>query len=360
MGGKLMIEIVNSWLKDHQALIDFLSLAFLAVYVAVTWTMQRSARRAVKVAQDTLAEMKVAREAQEAASIVVLFDVSNDFRIHLLIKNVGRSIARDVQLQFDPPLKSTLAEDDPIWGTTVIRSLAPGSELRSFIDLTHNFFQRKMPLVYQVSVGFNSVGSGRRFSTEQTLDLSPYEHITVISEKTIGDVFRKFEELVNETKGSKEQLEQIRDQLHEGLLIKNIDGMSYSIPFGPEGWSKLCALKIGHFVNMWHDLIASVESSKRWTYLPECRGEWLLVAAHIRSALSLGGNLVDTILAERVSGIASDIAEVAMWHCYAGQLTIEGARERGDAICEKAEQLIEVLDPRQSPFPPTSGENPVS
>jgi hypothetical protein len=90
-------------------IIQIPTLIALIVYVIKTWEMATATRKAAEAAQSTLLEMREARDQETAPYVIAYFDVPNDTRsLDLVIKNIGKSMATNVTVSFDPQLKLEL------------------------------------------------------------------------------------------------------------------------------------------------------------------------------------------------------------------------------------------------------------
>lgn len=79
--------------------------------VAITAYYAWQTHQQVQAANAAVQEMRVAREAESAPYIMVYFDApaGADF-LDVVIKNFGRSAARDVRITFQPPLQPWLPD----------------------------------------------------------------------------------------------------------------------------------------------------------------------------------------------------------------------------------------------------------
>ena len=88
--------------------VQILSLIFLIVYVIQTWRMAAATKRAAEASEKTLQEMKAMRDQETAPYVIVYFEIpSGTSLIYLIIKNIGKTVANGVRLEFNPPLKSS-------------------------------------------------------------------------------------------------------------------------------------------------------------------------------------------------------------------------------------------------------------
>src|SRR5689334_9138254 len=87
------------------AITQLFGCAFLTIYVVKTWHIASATREAVRISEKALQEMKEARDQEIAPYVVVFFDVSfTEHVIDLVIKNVGKSVANTVRIEFEPKL----------------------------------------------------------------------------------------------------------------------------------------------------------------------------------------------------------------------------------------------------------------
>ena len=132
-----METVVNQFLQfiasNFANVIQGATLIVVIIYTIYTARMTSAARASVEAANNTIKEMKEAREQENAPYIVVYFDIpQNKPLIYLIIKNVGKSIATDVKFTFTPSLSSNVFKninDTPLIKNG-ISSLPPNYELR--------------------------------------------------------------------------------------------------------------------------------------------------------------------------------------------------------------------------------------
>jgi hypothetical protein len=98
-------------------------------------------------------------KAEHRAYVVVDFEPEGRF-VSLVVKNIGRTPARDVRFQFKPGLRSTWDNaKDSIGGlpmVTAISYLPPGREHRTFFDYADRRRDAGLPTAYEVRASFLS------------------------------------------------------------------------------------------------------------------------------------------------------------------------------------------------------------
>jgi hypothetical protein len=135
---------------------------------------------ATVIARRQLRQARELRE-EEAAPFIVVDVVPGRAASHLLdlvIENVGKTMAKDVTITFDPPIESAtdmhgfeLAEWAPI--KTGITTLVPGRRLTALFDNSVDRYKSDLPRQYTVTV--HCCDSRGRKQPEQrfTMDLAP-------------------------------------------------------------------------------------------------------------------------------------------------------------------------------------------
>ena len=122
--------------------IQLLSLIALVVYVIKTAEVAQGTWKSAQAMDRSVAEMVEDRDQQIAPYVVVFFDHQTDSPIFdLVIKNTGRTAARDVEVTFEPPLQTSLKNYDIeqlAFIHQVIPTLPPEYEIRASVDVIDN------------------------------------------------------------------------------------------------------------------------------------------------------------------------------------------------------------------------------
>lgn len=153
-------------------------LILLAVAAVVAWTQVNDAR--------------LLREEQ-TRPFVVIDITTDDFLFFLTIENRGRTLARGLSFDVNPPFATSL--DDQTfaqlsWFKTGIRSLAPGKKLSTLFDSSIQRDRKAMPDVYTVNVRYTDASGKHRFNEDQVLDLGVYWGMSRIKRKDVDDVHK--------------------------------------------------------------------------------------------------------------------------------------------------------------------------
>ena len=228
-------------------IVQVLSLGFLGLYVWKTWQMASSTRESAKASEKMIDEMKDARD-QESAPYVVPYININKHMILFGIKNIGKSVAKNIKIKVEPDLKSSIF-GDKIRDLSLIKnglsSLPPGHELGTMLDVSHIYLNREdFPMSYSVKVSYEGGLHKEARDYEQVLDLSAYKDIIPDNEMNLDDVVKRLEDLSKYDKKISEELEKIEKSIARGIWIKNPDlSISYS-QLDYVSWKVIAASKL--------------------------------------------------------------------------------------------------------------------
>jgi len=175
---------------------------------------------AALIAWGQVKEAKRMREEQTRPFVVVDFDVMSQFQfINLTVSNIGRTMAKDVRITFDPPLWSSMDDRPNITKAADIAffkdgipNLPPNKIISMLFD---NWIERAKTIGidrYEVTVRYHGPQTSKPYRDQLILDLAPYRNVLNVRSKNLDDVHR--------------EIEQIRRDIHEfgirgdGLLVK--------------------------------------------------------------------------------------------------------------------------------------------
>jgi hypothetical protein len=178
---------LNLWTFVATAALAFfqlLSLIALVIYVVKTWQMANATRNSAETSTATLKQMQDVRDAETAPNVVAFFDVDRekDF-LYLIVKNIGRSIAKSVKLQFRPPLRNT-EETDLSTSPLVMNGfgdIPPNHEIKILFDRATLYMNAGFatdgayPLTYYINVSYASAAKPERRNVEFVADLTFYK-----------------------------------------------------------------------------------------------------------------------------------------------------------------------------------------
>lgn len=142
-------------------------------------------------------EARRLRLEQQRPFVVIDVDFVGTAELFLYVKNIGTSLARTVTINIDPPLSS--AVDIPVEKfkmlTDGISTLAPGKELRSFLDVGFQRHASDLPMVYTATLNYTDETGKRTFEESMDLDIGQYMHLHYTDRKDIHDVHARLKEI---------------------------------------------------------------------------------------------------------------------------------------------------------------------
>jgi hypothetical protein len=204
------------------ALVQIASLIALVVYVVKTWHIASATKKAAEASEKSLQEMKEMRDQETAPYVIVYFEIASGTPfIYLVVKNTGRTIAKDIKMRFKPPLRTSsnnLEMEDMPMIKDGITSLAPRQELRTFFDSAISYYGREdLPLRITAKVSYSGGLQNSERTYEQTLDLQSFKGLLYTDEKDMNDLVKQVEKVANGSTKSHSDLQQIAHILRKGM-----------------------------------------------------------------------------------------------------------------------------------------------
>jgi hypothetical protein len=209
------LAVMHALLIAEQTFLGWRADAWSAVGLWITLVasalLARYAYRQLKEAQEL-------RHEQTRPFVIV--DVRfRSFLIEIEMHNAGTTAARDVRVEFAEPLTS--AESDPDWQhstafTTGVPMMAPGRQMRFFLDSYHKRVEQGLPQVIRGRVSYlGPVESQHRtYDEDFVIDLTVYEGSQLPEDG--------FPELVNEVREMRKELLKWTDGVR-GLQVHTIN-----------------------------------------------------------------------------------------------------------------------------------------
>jgi hypothetical protein len=237
---------------------QILILVILIIYVIKTWRISSATQAAAEVFALSLQVMKETRDQEIAPYVVVYFDSAYEKKIiYLVVKNIGKSTARDVRIQFRPKLICDSGEDFsefPIIKNG-IASLSPNHEIRMFVDSTTAFFFERdhQPLTYDVKISFYGGLKDTQRVTEQVLDLTADKRLSNIAQRSGHDLINEVEKISRNIERISKELSALNDNLAGGVQLRNAITPA-SLQTGDDSWQNVVATRLLEFNNLWSSL----------------------------------------------------------------------------------------------------------
>jgi len=332
------------WISIITAGVQVITLIVIVVYTVYTAKMASSARTSAEAANNTIKEMKRAREQENAPYIVVYFDIpKNKHLIYLVIKNVGKSIATDVKLTFTPPLSSYVFKginDAPLIKDGLL-SLPPNYELRTLFDgIIQRFGDKSFPMTYTAEISYADGIVKERRSSIQTIDLSMFYGLMKVNEKDQDDLVKAVEEIAKRTHDINDNMEEISENLARGVWIKNSMLMTSQINRPLEIWFDSLLAKLQEFVLLWQNIYGKSDENQVDPFITDLRNKLILISEQLMVFLTESPDSISNEIKEAIRSISANLQTIGYKRFYLDG----GASLRAfDALGDDTVQQIDLL-----------------
>jgi hypothetical protein len=156
---------------------------------------------AARYAWNQVAEARELRKEQARPFVVVDFEPDRVPFVNLAIANLGRTMARNVRIEADPPFDSSVYRSGPVplakfkLFTEGIPALAPGKRIVLLFDQMYDRKELDLPETYRVRLTYEWDG-GDPLSDELRLDLDLYRPLRRVTLHTVHDVNETLKKIV--------------------------------------------------------------------------------------------------------------------------------------------------------------------
>ena len=276
-----------------------------------------------------------------------------------MIENVGKSIARDIKLEFTPPLQVSPGNIDRIEDNTLlkngIKSLVPGYKIPIPFDFLTHYFRAKLPKEYTVKVTYLGDSSPLPMKLEYPLDLNHFNYIHFGAEVGLSEIDQTLERLVQQFSHYSSsadtmnvQLNHIANAINRGLIIKNRLSVNLN---GPD-----IAVVLKEFVYLW--MIDYGKKQEKWNR-PFIFGLTAKAALMSEELLKSAIAFDSSVWAERIKQVIDNLSKLAsiglvldapdgtfstLPVSIAGGISKKDFDDLGDSIIEDSKKVIELLE----------------
>jgi hypothetical protein len=246
--------------------------------------MASASRDSTEVSREILEEMKESRDQEFSPYLVAYFDAP-DWKplIYLVIRNVGKSTARDVSLEFDPPLVNSRGSriDEMPFVVNGIPAMPPEYEIRHFIDLVHSFFGSSLPLTYKVKIAYSGGLKSETRTTEQIIDLASWKHLQNVREKGVNELVNEVEKLVRKSNGIEQNLGNLAENVRSGIWIRTPELLTADMPMEPESWSPIVMAKLTEFKMLWAAVYGAERKENVRSFQTELQNRVAMISSQV-------------------------------------------------------------------------------
>lgn len=206
------MEIID-WMDTHQGMVMGV-LTF--VYVVATILILKANYNSVK-------EMKKSREEENRPYIIVYFESKSNGPVNLIVKNIGKTLAKDTRIQIVPDLE--YPDSYPLSKSNLLNKpipdIPPNYEYKAFVGMSWDL-KNKLDVypVYTANVSYSRVNQKNYYNEEYILDLNFQSGLLFLKERDINDIAKDIHDY---TKNSKRQLKSIDSSLNKIAKANNTE-----------------------------------------------------------------------------------------------------------------------------------------
>jgi hypothetical protein len=347
------LQVVQTITNIVLAVTGVVSLVALIVYVVKTWHIAtqtarsaaatelaaRATERSALTSEKVLEEMRAARYAETAPYVVAYFDIPyGDFLVHLVLKNIGRSAARDVTVQFTPPLGLVSKGGPPLPLPQFLRSavpfLPPEYELRTILWSQYEVFADKseIPQSFDAHVTYADARTGTVHSEAYMLDFTAFRDRAYTSPTTLDDVHKALKAIGDQQAKIAQSTAGLHKALTAGVYVANPSLLVESLPAAATPEERLHC-KLLEVASLWRSWRARSEDARRGAV-----AELLPRLRLLRNQITrLASSVTDTPALEQ-TGKVGDALEALLAHRFYADGGQSHARfeQIGDAVFVRA------------------------
>lgn len=330
------------------AIVPIATLIVLVLYAIRTGQIASASKRSAEVSEGILKEMKESRDQEVAPYVVAYFDIPYGMPfIYLIVRNAGKSVAEDVKLEFQPPLKNSNGEviNDIPFIKEGIGSIPPECEIKTFFDTAISYFGKKeLPLTYTVKVSyFGGLWPATR-KKEQIMDLSVFK-TAYIKVKGMHELVKEVEKLVTYNEEVKQKLEKVADNLANGVWLKNPEFLITGLPLEPELWKSGVLAKLIEFKMLWTSVYGRERKKLVNPFLANLQNKSAIIGSQVLIIASSAPSNVPSELTDHLVEIAVKLSELGRARFYMDRdKSVNAFDELGDRIISLINETAEQIE----------------
>jgi hypothetical protein len=287
-------------------------------------------QRATEISHSILTEMKAARLQEIAPHVIVYFDMpyGMSWTIFFVVKNIGRSVAKDIKMSFEPPLKTGFGNKISDFDISLIKdgisSLAPGQEIRTPYDSISNYFGSDtakmlngvLPTKYTVEVSYRGAFHPDRTFTQQDIDFSMFKDLMVLQEKGEKELIKGIEVIADSNKRFQRSFEKIANNLADGIWLRNPEFLIADVSNNPKIWSLKTLAKLSEFKILWTQVYAGNYERPFSSYVDYLQSRLSVLSAQILIITSHAPDTVPSEITESLINVAAKLDGLGDWSFF--------------------------------------------
>lgn len=331
-------------------LINAAALWGLFLYVRKTTDIATATKRSMQISNDMLTEMRAARNQEIAPYVIAYIDLpyGNDWVMYFVVKNTGKTVAKDIKLTFEPPLMTGFGDNVREFDVSLIKngisSLAPGQEIRTPLDVLPNYKKDEMPTVYKVQVSYSGGLQSDKTISEQVIDLSMFNDLTVLQKKGEEDLIKAAEGLANANSNMQRNIATIADTLSSGIWLKNPEFLSSGIEQTPHLWKVYALSKLNEVKMLWKFNYAGRYERRGQTYFKSLQSRFATIELQLLIITSNKPPDVPDEITNALTEVATKLDALSEAHFNISRESYEAFNASGDEVISLVDEVVQKLN----------------
>jgi hypothetical protein len=190
---------IMSQYETFSLCLNVLTLVFLAIYVAKTWSIAKSSKDAAEQTKHLIEETRLSRDEETAPRIIVFLDL-HEHVAELVVRNIGKSVANNVKISIEPDISNLLDKSSAEYYATLfaqgIKMLVPDQEIRAFLNTTPEMFEKpEARMTYNIQVSYEGGLLGKQRVNKSSINLGLFANRTFISKPGMKHIVKELENI---------------------------------------------------------------------------------------------------------------------------------------------------------------------
>jgi hypothetical protein len=340
-----LIMINKEILETVLAFTQILILLILIIYMIKTWRIASVIKATAEVFTLSLQSMKEARDQEIAPYVIAYFDIPTEEQIlSFVVKNIGKSTARDVKIQLRPALPGEFGSDIcelPIFKNG-ISSLSPNQEIRTFVDSATAYFfeENDRPLVFETIISFYGGLHDTQRISEQVLDLTANKQLSKLVQRTKLDWVHEIGKISRSVEQINKELSILNDNLSGGIHLRNTVA-SASMQTEEDSWQSIVTTRLLEFNHLWSSLYGGKREKLMQPFIGKIKNRLSHITNQLLATASLSPAEANIELKNQVLDIIAKMADLNSIRISLDDAkTISSFNATGDKIKKVIEELV--------------------
>lgn len=173
---------MSSWTEPQIIIAGVQTVGSVALLVVTLFILKANAK-AADATKQSVDQVKRIHLNESAPYLIASFEVGNGnfHAIYFKIKNIGKTAAKNVKLEFNPDMEEIFNNDSFIAGLKKgIPTMPPGFELQSFLETYMKIVDKNMERMFEVRIMYLN-NEGDEFTQVYFLDIGVFHGLTLLT-----------------------------------------------------------------------------------------------------------------------------------------------------------------------------------